>query len=367
MAPKKEKEASQDPLESVIAELKKDGRIIGTRAGDEIKQQDIITTSSFEFDQRLGGGFRDSGWSRFYSDPECGKTSIALKWGANWQNKYKGDAYVLFFNAEGRITRELIERSGIDTSKERFKIVDTNNYEAIFTITEKAVLENSSGRRYFVIVDSSDACERQIDKGKQFGDADKIAGGASIISAAGRRLSLLFNVTGHHLFISSQVRDKMATGPMAGKGEQKAPSGGNAPKFYSSLTCQIKTPWTDRYIYENPSDTKSKIIGRICEIKLIKTPNESTGSTVFYPVKYGLVGGVWRAYEAFMVSQACGIISGTTWLTIEDSFYDDMQKNGISVEQKFQGEKAGRNLFDENPALVEYVFEKAKIIYGAKK
>jgi len=371
MAPKKQEQKQEEQIDSVdrvFAELQKEKKIYGTRAGNEIVAQEVISTGSFIFDEILGGGFRDSGWSRFYSPEECGKSSSALCWGRNWQQKYPEGGFVIYYNAEGRVTKELIDRTGIDTDSSKFRVIDTNNFEAIFTATEKLILENKEKRKYFFIVDSTDACERELDKGKEFGDADKIAGGAALVSAAGKRLSLLFNVTGHHLFLCSQVRDKMAKGPMAQAGGKTA-SGGNAPKFYSSLICEIKRPWSDRWIYENPSDKDSKIIGRMVEIKLDKTPNEKTGVTVMYPVKYGLKGGVWRAHEAMTVAQSCDIVKqAKAWYNIEESFFEDMKTKGIKLDSdKFQGERALRDCFDTNPDLVEYVLTQGKIIWQAKK
>jgi len=371
MALKKEKQPDQEKtetLDAILKELKKDGKIYGTRAGEEILAQNTITTSSFEFDQRIGGGFRSGGWSRFYSEEECGKTSISLCWGRNWQNKFE-NGFVLFFNAEGRITKDLLERSGINTNPEKFRIVDTNNYESIYTITERAILNNSEGRNYFVVIDSTDACEREIDKVKNIGQAEKMCGGAAIASMAGKRLSLLFNVSNHHLFLSSQMRDRMTKSPR-GIPAGKAPSGGNAPKYYSSLTAEIKRPYSKTYIYEEPSNDKSRIIGRICQIKLNKTYNETSGSVVYYPVKYGLKGGVWKAYEAMMVAKACQIVAcppKASWWSFESSLFEDLKSKNINVPEKVQGEAKLRDVFDNNPELVEYVFQKGEVLYSANK
>lgn len=363
---KKKQEEELDIIDSIAADFKKD--CYGTRSGEEIKQQDIITTSSFWMDYTLGGGFRAGSWSRFYSDPELGKTSMALCWGRNWQDKYGDNARVIYFNAEGRVNRDLLERTGIDTGKDRFRIIDTNVYETIYDITERLIKESDSKVKYFFIVDSTDACLKKDDAIKGFGDSAKIAGGAAILSAAGKRLSLLFNCSGHHLFLCSQIRDTMATGPMAGKGVTKAPSGGHAPKFYSSLSGQIIKPWSGTYIYENPSDKKSNRIGVMTKIRLDKTPNESTGRVVEIPIQYGLKGGVWRAYEAMMIAQSWNIYkSGGTWWEVNEQWVPEMEKYEITVETKVQGEKKLRELFDSSPKLVEFCLEKGKIMAATEK
>lgn len=350
----------RDPIESILNNKEFDGLYYGTRSGDEIISQDIITTSSFFFDDALGGGFHGGSWARFLSDPEAGKTSMALCWGRNWQQKYPENGFVVYFNAEGRITKDLLERTGVDTNKQKFRIIDCNNADVIYTIVERLLTQNQDELKYFVIIDSTDSCQRSIDIGKNLGESEKIGGGATIASAAGKRLSLMFNrLGGHFLFLCSQVRDKLNMGKPGVVG--KDASGGNAPKFYSSLIGQIKTPWTETYIYENPSDNKSKIIGREVEIKLLKTYNEKTGTVVKYPVKYGLKGGIWRSYEAMMMCQAWNFyIKSGPYFKIDDAFAEELKKNNVNFEITLHGEKALRDFFDMNLDIVNYVFEKGK-------
>jgi KaiC/GvpD/RAD55 family RecA-like ATPase len=351
-----------DILDQILAQKEYKGLHLGSRSGSEIEKPDIISTGSFFFDQMIGGGFRSSSWSRFYAEPEHGKTAMGLAWAKQWQDFYGEDAFITIFNAEGRISKDLVDRAGVDTSKDRFRIIDTNNADFIYTVIERQVAESDSKKKIFFIVDSTDACQRSIDLGKSFSEADKIGGSATIQSAAGKRLSLIFSRKGHHLYLTSQVRDKVNThGPGAGG---KQASGGNAPKFYSSLTGQIKKHWTDLDILENPSDPKSKKIGRMVNISLEKTYNESTGNIVAFPVKFGHVGGVWKEYEAMMICQAWNYVekSGAHYSFSED-FLAELKTAGIELEKiKFHGERALREFFDESKALVSYVHKKMRTL-----
>lgn len=351
----------EDQIESLLSSKEYSGLHFGSRSGDDITAPDIISTGSVFFDAVLDGGFRSSMWARFYSPPECGKSAQGLFWGAQWQRFYPDDGVVVLFNAEGRASLDMIKRSGIDTSKERFRVIDTNYSEVIWGMIEKLVTNNPDKNKYFFIVDSTDACVRLQDSQteKAIGDAEKIGGSATILSAAGKRLSLIFNRTNHFLYMCSQVRDKVNThGPTAGG---KDASGGNAPKFYSSLTGEIKPPWSDTYIFENPSDKKSKIIGRLVEIKLHKTFNEKTGAIVRIPVKYGQVGGIWKAYEAMMVCQSWGWITqlGSRY-AFSDEFYAELLSNNINVSQKFHGEKVLLQEFESSNELTDFVISKIR-------
>lgn len=348
-----------DQIDALLGDKEFKGMHHGSRSGSEIVRADIISTGSFYFDQPLGGGFRASSWSRFYAAEESGKTSQGLKWAKQWQDFYGERAMVVLFNAEGRISADLIARSGLDTDKARFRRIDTNKADFIYTMIDRLVSNNPDGLVYFFMVDSTDACERTIDIGKNLGESEKIGGSATILSAAGKRLSLIFSVTGHHLYMTSQTRDKVNThGPGAGG---KQASGGNAPKFYSSLTGQIAKHWSEYYICENPSDTKSKQIGRKVHIKLEKTPNEVTGVTVVVPVKYGHIGGVWREYEAMMLCQAWRFVEGTGWYEFTDKFVAELEAASIKLEKvKVQGEAKLLAIFETNPDLVNHVHAKMR-------
>lgn len=359
-----EKEESEniDQIESILAEKSSKGMHLGSRSGDELTTFDKITTGSFFMDQILGGGYRAAGFARVYAEPEQGKSSMGLCWAKHWQDFYKDKAMVIIFNAEGRISTDLVQRAGLNTNKEVFRIVDTNKSDFIYTMIERLVTDNPKNLRYYFLVDSTDSCERTVDMEKTIGEAEKIGGSATIMSAAGKRLSLIFNLKHHFLFMTSQVRDKVNThGPGAGG---KQPSGGNAPKFYSSLTCHIKKNWSDFDILENPSDPKSKKIGRLVQILLEKTYNETSGTIVVYPVKYGHVGGVWKEYEAMMICQAWNFVSRpspTSTYSFSESYLKELEAAGIKLESNsYRGDKQLLALFESNPELVKYVHTKMR-------
>lgn len=358
---KEEKEEKLDLIESILADKEFKGMHLGSRSGTEVIERDIISTGSKMLDEALGGGYRSASWARVWSDdPEAGKTSMGLVWARNWQKYYeaKGErGLVIYFNAEGRINDELLARSGIDTDKNVFRIIDTNKADFIYDFIERHVDEVDKKTHVFYLLDSTDALQRSIDEGKKFADADKIAGGASIQSAAGKRLSILFGLKSHFLYICSQARDKMTTGPGGGG---RSASGGNAIKFYSSLTIKVLRHWSDFAILEDPSNKKSKEIGKLAQLKLEKTYNESTGQTVLVPILKGRVGGVWEEYEAILMCQAWDLLKdeGKGRYAFAESFAQDLKDNNIQFEEKFHGMKSVRNHFNENKPLVDYIFKK---------
>ncbi len=360
------KEEQVDQIDVILAEPGSKGMHYGAESADNLTRPDLISTGSFYFDQVLGGGFRSSCWSRFYGPEESGKTAQGLAWGKRWQDHYGERAFVQIFNAEGRIFPDHLVRSGLDLGKDRFRIIRTNSSEWIWDTMFRLINDNPLKRKYFFMVDSTDACERAVDKEKSLAEPDKIGGTAALLSAVGRKSSVVFSATGHHLYLTSQEREKMTQGSRPGG---KSASGGNAPKFYSSLTGRFLRHWSQYQILENPSDKESKEIGRLVQVRLEKTPNETTGTEVLVPVKYGKIGGVWREYEAMMMAQSCGKIDdkGSGNFEFHANFMEELKGAGVTIEKaKVKGIRVLREIFEANPDLVAYVHaEIPKILLAA--
>lgn len=365
MAKHKEETEHTDRIRDVLGKPDPSSGYYGLRTGDEIQHAEKITTGSFLFDRVLGGGYSSGSFCRAFGDFETGKTSMGLCWAKNWQDKYRERARVLFFNAEGRLTRDLVDRSGLKNIYPFFTVIDTNNGDYGYSKIEELIIDNPDDDRYFVIWDSTDAGVREKDlQEKTVADAEKMAGGAALASAAGKRLSLLFNRNHHFLYLTSQVRDVVQQG--GGKGPampSKQASGGNAPKFYSSLICQFMKPWADDYIYENETEKKG-ILGRKVRIKLLKTQNERSNELVQYPVKHGAIGGIWKAYEAMMVAQAWDYYKQQkAWFTVTERKAEEMKQDNITFPDKFHGEKEMLRYFEANEPFCLYILDKVKEYY----
>ena len=73
-------------------------------------------TASISLDIHLDGGVRP-GIFRISGEFESGKTSFALNLAKRFQKEVE-NSFVVYINAEGRLTPELINRIGIDTSED---------------------------------------------------------------------------------------------------------------------------------------------------------------------------------------------------------------------------------------------------------
>lgn len=351
-------EVAASSLERILKQKKyEQTRSAVVSAADIVKYTDKISTGSLMLDLYLDGGYR-CGISRFIGEPEHGKTANALAWGKHWQSTVpKG--VVVYVNAEGRITMDLLKRSGIDQDPSKLYIVNSNIYETVAQIIYDAVTYNDEETRYFFIIDSTDALISIDDEKKQFTESATIAGGARMASAFTKKTCLNIASRGHHLMILSQTRANLAAKAGPGSGGTTE-SGGKALAFYSSLTGKIDkmSDFNSSYIYpqeeeeDNKNDDKKKDkpvpIGNYFSVTFVKSFHEKSRQKVKVPIKYGV--GVWREMEIFDLCLMYGIIEkNKAWYKLDE----EMAKLVPGVLANFQGKNTFIQALESNPAAVE--------------
>ena len=85
----------------------------------------IVSSGSLLLDTEMSGGIRP-GILRASGVSEGGKTSCALSFARNFQNTVE-NGMVVYIKSEGRLSAEMIERSGIDTDESKFGIHQWDN------------------------------------------------------------------------------------------------------------------------------------------------------------------------------------------------------------------------------------------------
>ena len=100
-----------------------------------------IPSGSLNLDIAMGGGLT-SGAHRFTGVNEGGKTSCALSFAKNFQDHFGEKAMVVVVKSEGRLSQNVLERSGVDTDPNRFFIFDCNVFEKVFELVRNLVMEN---------------------------------------------------------------------------------------------------------------------------------------------------------------------------------------------------------------------------------
>ncbi len=369
-----EKVNSMDQIDEILNAKENKGRHYGSVSGDQIKAQPTVSTGSLMFDYALSQGmpagsrgYKAGTFARACGPEQTGKTSEGLVMAREWA-KTMPNPKIVIFNGEGRIFLEMLQRLSVDTSKERFRMINSNVGEFVFGTQETLIANNPEGYNYFFLTDSSDSLSLENDLKKGLDEAQKIAAGALLASVACKRLALPLLVGSHFSYITSQLRSKI--GPsMPGMGPTSAPSGGNALKYYNSLTITFKKPWSETFIYTDPNDKKSRRIGANVNLVIDKSYNEINGLLVSYPVKYG--SSVWKSLELMNLCLAWNLLTltGRTY-TFAESFRSDVHDKGFDLPDKVVGMPALIEFFDTNPDFIkigENIFENLLFGTGEKK
>ena len=365
---KKEQPKTTDQISKFLNDKDNQKYHYNFHEADEYK----ISSGSLNLDIAMGGGL-PSGAHRFTGINEGGKTSCAIAFARNFQKHFGKKGMVIYIKSEGRFSREMIERSGIDTDPEKFFIFDCNIFEKVFELVRELVFQNEEDKKYMFIVDSVDALCRVGDINKPFAESEQVAGGALITSVFLKKMVLPISKMGHTLILTSQVRVEVATNPYAARGGPKTKeAGGNAVKHYANFILEFQERYTSDLIFKNPSATtleaKGEPIGHYCKIKFRKSINEKTGSTARYPIKYGQKSGksVWRAREILDMLYLFNLIEKKgAWISVSEDLMKELEIKKMKINDKFQGEQRLIDFLESDEALCDFLYEDFKKLTNA--
>ena len=331
----------------------------------------LISSKSLTFDIETGG-IRPS-VLRMSGISEGGKTACTLSFMDDFLSKPEKRRGV-YIKAEGRLGKEQRERTTIKFVENSEEWVDgtcfifkTNIYEAAISLMRDLVNNNPSETSYFFVIDSMDALVPRGDIDKPFEEANKVAGGSLLSADFLRKMSLKISSRGHICVLISQVRSTVSINPYA-KTDPKITnaSGGNAALHYSDWIFEFQQRHNKDFIWAG-EEGKSERLGHYCKVIFRKTPNESTGIEIRYPIKYGRKDGksVWVEYEIVdqMLAFNMAIKEGA-WVKLSDSIVKELSEKKVPHEPKFNGVKKFRDYLESTPAFTNYMFNKFKSTLG---
>jgi len=318
-----------------------------------------VSSGSLLLDIELGGGIKP-GVVRATGVTEGGKTSCGLAFARNFQKM--DNSMVIYVKAEGRLSDDLIERMGIDTNPEKWQVIKSNVYETVINLMRQMVKNNPTDTRYMFIIDSMDALIPKGDLEKGSEEALKVGAGALLSSDFLRRMALALATRGHVCYMVSQVRSTIKINPYEKSSPQVTnASGGNAALHYSDWILEFQPRYIKDIISTQPNG-KGDMLGHWCKVVFRKTPNEKTGTTVRYPIRYGRVGGksIWVEYEVVdMLLQWEMATAKGAWVTVSDEIIEEVQKEtGLEFKKQHQGTDNLRKYFEDNVEIGKYLFHK---------
>lgn len=325
----------------------------------EKERKYTVSSGSLLLDIEMGGGIKP-GIIRASGVSEGGKTSCSLAFARNFQKM--DNSMVIYIKSEGRLSEDMIERSGVDTDESKWFVFKCNVYEAVIDFMRQMVKDNPTDTRYMFIIDSMDALVPRGDLEKSADEAIKVAGGSLLSSDFLKKMALGLATRGHICYMVSQVRSKVSINPYE-KTDPKLTnaSGGNALLHYSDWILEFQPRYVKDLITTQPNG-KGDALGHYCKIIFKKTANEKTGREVRYPIRYGRTGGksIWVEYEVvdMMLAWDMAVAKGA-WVTVSDEIIEEV-KNEIDLEFKkqHQGQDNFRKYFEENKEIGKYMFSK---------
>jgi len=326
-----------------------------------------VSSGSLNVDFELGGGF-GPGLHRFVGMNEGGKTSEALEVMKNFL--VMPNTRGLYIKAEGRLSPEMQERSGVDFcikeddwSDGNCFVFESNIYETVLDLMRALVGDNKNKTKYCFILDSLDGLIMKEDLKKDFQDAHKVAGGALLGAKFMQKMSIALAKRGHMAIFISQVRADIKLDPYTKAPiRQTSATGGNALLHFANYIIEFEARHKKDLILENPTQPidkdKNKILGHHAKITVKKSPNEKSNYTLQYPIRYGRTQGnsVWIEKE--LIDMLYGweyIHKRGAWITADESFIELLKENDLEFPEKIQGEAKLGALFEENKKLSKFL------------
>ena len=328
-----------------------------------------VSSGSLQLDLHLGGGL-GPGLHRFVGMNEGGKTSAALSFMKSFLDKTP-HAKGFYIKAEGRLSTEMIERSGVKFvfSAEEWEegtcfVFESNIYETVVDVMRQLVAKNEENNVYYFLLDSVDGLISKGDLDKSFEDSNKVAGGAVIAANFMKRLSIGLAKRGHIAVFISQVRADIKLDPYSkAPVRQTSATGGNALLHFANWILEFESRYKGDLILQNPNDNKidvtnNPIVGHFAKVTVKKSPNEKTNLTIAYPIKYGRTGGnsIWIEKEVVDMLYVWEFISKkSAWISITDEFKELLFENGFELPDKIHGNDNLFKIIEENKELLAFL------------
>lgn len=323
-----------------------------------------VSSGSLNFDLNIG--VFAPGVHRLVGIPESGKTSFSLEVARDFLRTK--NRRVMYIKCEGKLSPEMMKRTGLkfvfdpsDWNDGTIFVLESNLYEFITNLMKKLVRENELETEYFFIIDSTDGLILESDAVKSFGENNKVAGTPKLTKEFFQNMGLEMTKKGHLVFMLSQHTSNIKINLYEKDDGKTTVSGGGGGGWglmhFASSSLEFK-PKYGKDIFTCPTN-KNKILGHNVKIQIMKSVNETTGTIIEYPVKYGAVGksSIWTEKEIVNVLEEYQSLKQKgAWYYLDESFVEELKDAGFeNVKGQFQGSDGMVKWLEENPDISNYL------------
>lgn len=315
-------------LQATLDKLEKDyGKGTVMKLGDEPKWEvSTIPSGSIALDHALGiGGYPRGRVVEIYGPESSGKTTLAIHAIAEAQ---KSGGIAAIIDAEHAFDRTYAKKLGVNV--DTLLISQPDNGEQALEITDSLI---RSGAIDIIVIDSVAALTPKAEIEGEMGDS-KMGLQARLMSQALRKLTANIAKTNTCCIFINQLRDKI--GVMFGNPETT--TGGNALKFYSSVRVDVRRI---TQLKDGEEATGNRVRAKIVKNKMAP-PFRKAEFDIVFGEGISLVGEVIDLGVEFEIIKKSG-----SWFSYGDT------KIG-------QGRDSVKQIFNDNPALMEEVEQKIR-------
>ena len=354
---------------------------------EEAAEEYIVSSNSLILDSAVQLG---AGCHRMIGVNGGGKTALSLTYMNNFLKYDKKRRRGIYIKAEGRLSKEMKQRSGITFIENGNKVdewqdgtcfvFETRIYEVAADFIYQMIEKSAGGDvQYFFILDSVDGLIARNDIVKGFDESNKVAGGAVILSNLFKRIGIPLTKRGHIGIFISQVRAEVKIDPYDSQPKRViASTGGNALLHAPDYILEFIPKYDGDNILEDETKKydpiKNKIVGHFAKIKIQKASNENRGMIVKYPIRHKLdpISGhqVWNDKEIadILVAEEMMQAKGA-WCSLSEDFYETVKKLvGEDFENKFNGRQKLLDFITSNKTypklrnqMIEYLKDMVKV------
>ena len=340
----KVKKIRDESLNTAISQIEQSygkGSIMKLGDNKENVDVDVVSTGSIGLDIALGvGGLPRGRIIEIYGPESSGKTTLAIHAIAECQ---KNGGTCAFIDAEHALDPAYAKKLGVDIDS--LLISQPDSGEQALEITETLVRSNAVD---ILVVDSVAALVPKAEIEGDMGDSH-MGLQARLMSQALRKVTSCISRSNCIVIFINQIRMKI--GVMFGNPETT--TGGNALKFYSSISLDIRRIGAIK--------DKDEIIGNQTRVKVVKNKLAPPFRTVEFEIMYGK--GISKLGELVDLGTEAGVIEKSgTWYSYKGEKIGQGKENAKKylLEKKDIASALYRSILEASGLVKEKMMEGKK-------